>query len=384
MPAPANANADEHAAGSASSAHHERDQPDDHHRHEERGRVDARRGAAPTAARRARRRRTRAASPASASKVCAYLNLKKKLNVVSSTAPFIAAAAMSPGATNSSYGDRLHRRARHLAHEPAHADADRQQVQQRLDEPGEEQPATCRRYASVLRSTTAAARRSARPAARTTSADGAPRRAIAEHHCVSVRANVRTPHQHPARDEHDQERRRARPPSPPMATSRSSRRGTARPRATAARATPPARSQSGSWLTGKNVPENRNSGNTPMRMMTANGRSLSCVTANAVERGREQRRAEHRGRDREHAPRRRHAAEDGGDDQEHRRRQQRRAGRSTMTCPTKTSPALDRRRHRGVVRAHPLHARRAPATATRPPPASWRSPPSGPGVTNTR
>ena len=38
-------------------------------------------------------------------------------------------------------------------------------------------------------------------------------------------------------------------------------------------------SQSGRRLTGKNVPENRNSGNSPMRMMTANGMSLSCVTA---------------------------------------------------------------------------------------------------------
>ena len=52
----------------------------------------------------------RATSPTSsgvasiASKVCAYLNLKKKLNVVSSTAPFIAAAAINPGATNWSYG----------------------------------------------------------------------------------------------------------------------------------------------------------------------------------------------------------------------------------------------------------------------------------------
>ena len=36
--------------------------------------------------------------------MCAYLNLKKKLNVVSSTAPFIAAAAIMPGATNWSYG----------------------------------------------------------------------------------------------------------------------------------------------------------------------------------------------------------------------------------------------------------------------------------------
>ena len=35
----------------------------------------------------------------------------------------------------------------------------------------------------------------------------------------------------------------------------------------------------GERLTGKNVPENRNSGNSPMRMMTANGMSLSCVTA---------------------------------------------------------------------------------------------------------
>ena len=39
-----------------------------------------------------------------ASNVFAYLYLKKKLNVVSNTAPFIAAAARSPGATNWSYG----------------------------------------------------------------------------------------------------------------------------------------------------------------------------------------------------------------------------------------------------------------------------------------
>ena len=38
-----------------------------------------------------------------ASYVCEYFSLMKKLNVVSSTAPFIAAAAMSPGATNVSY-----------------------------------------------------------------------------------------------------------------------------------------------------------------------------------------------------------------------------------------------------------------------------------------
>src|SRR4030088_3362387 len=35
-----------------------------------------------------------------ASKLRAYLNLKKKLNVVSNTDPFIAATASSPGATN--------------------------------------------------------------------------------------------------------------------------------------------------------------------------------------------------------------------------------------------------------------------------------------------
>jgi hypothetical protein len=37
-----------------------------------------------------------------ASKLRAYLNLKKKLKVVSNTAPFIAAAASRPGATNDS------------------------------------------------------------------------------------------------------------------------------------------------------------------------------------------------------------------------------------------------------------------------------------------
>ena len=35
-----------------------------------------------------------------ASKLRAYLNLKKKLKVVSNTDPFIAATASSPGATN--------------------------------------------------------------------------------------------------------------------------------------------------------------------------------------------------------------------------------------------------------------------------------------------
>jgi hypothetical protein len=37
-----------------------------------------------------------------ASKVLAYLNLKKKLNVVSKMAPFIAATAINPGATKAS------------------------------------------------------------------------------------------------------------------------------------------------------------------------------------------------------------------------------------------------------------------------------------------
>ena len=36
--------------------------------------------------------------------MCEYLNFTKKLNVVSSTAPFIAAEAINPGATNWSYG----------------------------------------------------------------------------------------------------------------------------------------------------------------------------------------------------------------------------------------------------------------------------------------
>src|SRR5262249_46360091 len=42
-----------------------------------------------------------------ASKVFAYLYLKKKLNVVSNTDPFIAEPARSPGATNTSYGTAL-------------------------------------------------------------------------------------------------------------------------------------------------------------------------------------------------------------------------------------------------------------------------------------
>ena len=69
----------------------------------------------------------------------------KKLNVVSSTAPFIAAAASSPGATNCVVLDRAAARARHLADERADADADRQQEEQRLDEP-ERKTSQPRRY----------------------------------------------------------------------------------------------------------------------------------------------------------------------------------------------------------------------------------------------
>src|SRR5205085_6191548 len=42
------------------------------------------------------------------------------------------------------------------------------------------------------------------------------------------------------------------------------------------------RSPTGSWPTGKNVPENRNSGMTTMRMITGNWNSLSWVAVKAV------------------------------------------------------------------------------------------------------
>ena len=60
-----------------------------------------------------------------ASKVFAYLYLKKKLNVVSNTAPFIAAAASRPGATNWSYGTIWPPGPLTVADERADADADR-------------------------------------------------------------------------------------------------------------------------------------------------------------------------------------------------------------------------------------------------------------------
>ena len=104
MPAPANANADEHRGRQREHRPPRAHQPDDHHRDEERGRVERAAEQRPRRSRRARRRRRSSGVASIASKVCAYLNLKKKLNVVSSTAPFIAAAAISPGATNWSYG----------------------------------------------------------------------------------------------------------------------------------------------------------------------------------------------------------------------------------------------------------------------------------------
>src|SRR5215510_12851769 len=104
-----------------------------------------------------------------ASKVCAYLYLKKKLNVVSSTAPFIAAAAMRPGATNSLYDTSSPPGPGTLPTSPPtpspidsrYSAGSRNPVRNRYH---------CRRYASPLRSTTRSEPRPIPPGTRRASA----------------------------------------------------------------------------------------------------------------------------------------------------------------------------------------------------------------------
>ena len=142
-------------------------------------------------------------------------------------------------------------------------------------------------------------------------------------HCVNARAKRAHAPPHAPRDEHDQNAtwpttEPADGAEPVVASRHSSTRVPQR-----REPAPPARSQSGSRLIGKNVPENRNSGNIPMRMMTGTRRRSPASTAQPSSGAANAERAEHRRRDREHAPERRHAAEHRGDDEEHRRRHHR-------------------------------------------------------------
>src|SRR5262245_32459270 len=98
-PAPANPNPISTAPGTASTAHHDSTTP--------KNSIVIKKPVEYTAPRISAQRTSPTATSATptgvastASYVCEYLYFTKKLKVVSSAAPFIAAAASSPGATN--------------------------------------------------------------------------------------------------------------------------------------------------------------------------------------------------------------------------------------------------------------------------------------------
>ena len=198
--------------------------------------------------------------------------------------------------------------------------------------------------------------------------------------------SVRTPHQHPAA--RHATRNATWPTTGPADGDRAGRRGAAQLDAVPQRREPRHRLQPVGQLArrGRTCPRTGTAGTMPMRMMTANadvgllGRPRSAVSgaANAE-------RAEHRGRDREHAPRRRHAAEDA----------RRRSRKTVADSATRTRDPQRRGRRTaspgpiGVATIawyvpHPLHAAHAPATATRPRPLHRALAAIRPGATNTR
>ena len=153
-------------------------------------------------------------------------------------------------------------------------------------------------------------------------------------------------------------------------------------RATAATATPPARSQSGRLADREERAREQEQREHPMRMMTANGMSLSCV--DRVRRERRPRTPTRR------APRPGSRARP---TPTARRRATAATIRNTVAENSDAQAASTRRARRTRRPRRPAwpprrgtcastSCRRSPARATRPPPASWRSRPSGPGATN--
>ena len=163
---------------------------------------------------------------------------------------------------------------------------------------------------------------------------------------------LRTPNHGADRDARD-EHRDVREDRAADRTCPSSRRAPARRRATAATSTRAAASRVGSWLIGKNVPENRNSGSTPSRMIIGNDSVGVLRDRERRERRAERGRAQRRGRDREDTPRRRDRAEQRGDEQERGRAEHRARSRSTTRSRRTARPARSASRpRRGKCRIH--------------------------------
>ena len=151
--------------------------------------------------------------------------------------------------------------------------------------------------------------------------------------------------------------------SPPRRSAPSLPPGRARRRAIAATARRVGAAPCGSWLIGKNVPENKNSGSTPSRMISGNVKSESspnrirgqhCAEGGSTEPG---------GRDREDPPRRRDRAEQRGDEQERGRAEHRsQRGPQHEARRTAVPDRSGSRPRRGTAAS--TSPRRAPATST--------------------